>query len=217
MRLTEFLIETGNAPAPFHLVTGDDEYWEIASPEIGLTVYLSLNHAYGGETVFIEFAVNGKYDATGDSQNPLKIFSTVKAILAKYLPGFARGYDFVTFGAEKSEPSRIKLYNRAVPVISQILGPEWQFSQVDDGPGSIKQYLWKHKRTLKEKAVQSTWITDLRHSRAKKELTMTLNNGRQFLIPGVTRATFEQWTRAPSKGRYFHNRIKGKYQVTRTK
>lgn len=70
---------------------------------------------------------------------------------------------------------------------------------------------------LIEKKVQSSWITDIRHNREKKELIMSLNNGRKFLIPGVTRTVFDQWTRWPSKGRFFHDRIKGKFQVTRIK
>jgi hypothetical protein len=70
---------------------------------------------------------------------------------------------------------------------------------------------------LNEKPVESAWITDLTFNRTHKILTMRLSNGRTFSIPGVTRSTFEQWTNAPSKGRYFHDRIKGSYQVNRIK
>lgn len=219
MNLQEFLTETGNNVAPFQLVNGDDELWEILSPDIGLAVYLVRAIGSSGkmDSVIIEFTVHGEYKKTGTG-NAFQIFSTVDAILTKYLKGYLQRSDkVVTFGADKSEPSRVKLYRRMAPKVSQILGPEWMFGSPEQTAESQQKFIWTRKAALNEKKVQSTWITDLRHSRQNKELTMTLNNGRQFLIPGVTRTTFEQWTRAPSKGRYFHNRIKGKYQVTRTK
>jgi len=70
---------------------------------------------------------------------------------------------------------------------------------------------------LIEKPVESSWIVDLRFSRPSKTLTMRLSNGREFRIPGMTRTTFERWTNAPSKGRFFHTNIKDRYQVNRIK
>lgn len=70
---------------------------------------------------------------------------------------------------------------------------------------------------LNEKPVESSWITDLTYNRPNKTLTMRLSNGRSFLIPGITRTVFEQWAKAPSKGRFFHNRIRSVYQLTRIK
>ena len=70
---------------------------------------------------------------------------------------------------------------------------------------------------LLEKPVESSWITNLSHNRPNNTLTMTLANGRSFSIPGITRRTFEQWTKSPSKGRFFHNYITGKFQVNRLK
>lgn len=70
---------------------------------------------------------------------------------------------------------------------------------------------------LLEKPVQSTWITNIAHNRSNKVITMKLSNGKAFSIPGVTRTTFEQWTRSPSKGRFFHQKIKGRYNITRIK
>lgn len=218
MRLLELLVETGNNPAPFHLVNPDDEVWEIRSPDIHLNLYiLRTQNGRKFDQVVIEFTVGGNYNKTGTG-NAVKIFSTVHAMLKKYLPAYIeRSDNVVTFGAEKSEPSRVKLYNRVAPEISKILGPNWEYGAVDD-KGSLKRYVWTRKKTkLEEKKVQSTWITDLRHSRDKKELRMTLNNGRSYLLPGVTRTVFDQWTRSPSKGKYFHSRIKGRYQVTRIK
>ena len=70
---------------------------------------------------------------------------------------------------------------------------------------------------LVEKPVESSWIVDLRFNRPKKILTMHLSNGRAFTIPNITRTTFERWTNAPSKGRFFHTNIKDRYQVNRIK
>ena len=70
---------------------------------------------------------------------------------------------------------------------------------------------------LTEKPVQSTWIVNLMHNRPNKTITMRLNNGRAFSIPGITRTMFEKWTNSQSKGHFFHQFIKGKYQVKRIK
>lgn len=70
---------------------------------------------------------------------------------------------------------------------------------------------------LIEKKVQSTWITDVKYSRPQRVITMTLSNGRQFLIPGTSRQTFERWTNSPSKGTFFHEFIKDHYPVNRIK
>ena len=70
---------------------------------------------------------------------------------------------------------------------------------------------------LLEKPVQSTWITNLTHNRPNKVLTMRLNNGKSYSIPGITRRTFEQWTNSPSKGKFFHKYIAGKFKATRIK
>ena len=73
----------------------------------------------------------------------------------------------------------------------------------------------KISEILVEKHVQSSWITDLTLNRPNKILTMKLSNGRAFSIPGISRTTFEQWTKSPSKGRFFHSRIKNRFVITR--
>jgi hypothetical protein len=70
---------------------------------------------------------------------------------------------------------------------------------------------------INEKQVESSWITDLTYNRPNRTLTMRLSNGKTYSIPGITRTTFEQWTKTSSKGRYFHNRIKDSYDVKRIK
>ena len=66
---------------------------------------------------------------------------------------------------------------------------------------------------LNEKPVESTWITDLVYNRPNRVLTMRLSNGVSYSIPGITRTMFERWTKAPSKGFFFHQNIKDTYQV----
>jgi hypothetical protein len=68
---------------------------------------------------------------------------------------------------------------------------------------------------LNEKPVESTWIVNLMLNRPNKVLTMRLSNGTAYSIPGITRGTFEQWTKSASKGRFFHDRIKDIYQVNK--
>jgi len=78
-------------------------------------------------------------------------------------------------------------------------------------------YGMKATEILNEKPVDSSWITDLVYNRPNKVVTMRLSNGRSFSIPGITRTTFEQWVKAGSKGRYFHDRVKDTYEVSRIK
>ena len=70
---------------------------------------------------------------------------------------------------------------------------------------------------INEKPVESSWITDLTYNRPNRTLTMRLSNGNTYSIPGMSRATFEQWTKTPSKGKYFHDRVKYSYDVKRIK
>lgn len=70
---------------------------------------------------------------------------------------------------------------------------------------------------LLEKPVQSAWISDLTYNRPNKVLTMRLSNGKTYSIPGVSRTTFDQWSRAPSKGRFFHQKIKDRYPTSKVK
>ncbi len=70
---------------------------------------------------------------------------------------------------------------------------------------------------LNEKPVESTWITDLTYNRPNKILTMRLSNGRTYSIPGISRTLFDNWTKASSKGHFWHTRIKNVYRATRIK
>lgn len=73
----------------------------------------------------------------------------------------------------------------------------------------------KIQEILCEKSVESAWISDLTYNRPNRTLTMRLSNGKTFSIPGITRATFEKWTKSPSKGAYFHEYIKDNFKIRR--
>lgn len=68
---------------------------------------------------------------------------------------------------------------------------------------------------LNEVKVMSSWISDVRYNRKARLLTMILNNGRAYLIDGISRHMFDRWKSAPSKGRFWHSHIKNKYNVRR--
>jgi len=48
-------------------------------------------------------------------------------------------------------------------------------------------------------------------------LKVTFVNGREYLYEGVTPTIYEQFLLAPSKGKYFHENINGRYNFTRVK
>jgi hypothetical protein len=69
---------------------------------------------------------------------------------------------------------------------------------------------------LTEARVKSSWIADIHYTPfPAKVLTLTLKNGRRYRIPNVSVATYQQFLTRPSKGKYWHQFIKGKYLVTR--
>lgn len=70
---------------------------------------------------------------------------------------------------------------------------------------------------LSEKPVESSWITNLTYNRADRKMTMQLSNGRSFTIPAISRSIFERWINSPSKGKFYHANIRGKYEVNRIK
>lgn len=67
-----------------------------------------------------------------------------------------------------------------------------------------------------EARVKSSWIADIHYTAyPQRVLTLTLKNGRKYKIPGVSAATYQQFLTRPSKGKYWHQFIKGKYLVNR--
>lgn len=65
---------------------------------------------------------------------------------------------------------------------------------------------------LDEIAVLSSWITNM--SVRDNNIIITLRSGRQYRVYGAGRL-FKEWNRAPSKGKFWHARIKGKFMVRR--
>lgn len=66
---------------------------------------------------------------------------------------------------------------------------------------------------VSEKLTISSWIRDLTNNRKKKVVTMTLNNGRKYVIYDMTRYKFDQWHRSPSRGKFWHKYVKGYHLV----
>jgi len=44
---------------------------------------------------------------------------------------------------------------------------------------------------------------------------MALNTGRRYRVAGVGPAVYRQWVAAQSKGRFWHDQIRGNYSVER--
>lgn len=69
---------------------------------------------------------------------------------------------------------------------------------------------------LTEAKVKSSWIADIHYTPyPARVLTLTLKNGNIYKIPNVSAGTYQQFLTRPSKGKYWHQFIKGKYQVNR--
>ena len=68
---------------------------------------------------------------------------------------------------------------------------------------------------LIERAVVSSWIVDLRYARKQRIVTMTLSNGRAYTIVGVSRYLVDRWVASQSKGKFFHQNIRGKFRILR--
>ena len=67
-------------------------------------------------------------------------------------------------------------------------------------------------KILNEESVLSSWIEDLTWD--DPNVTMTLNNGRDYMIHNVPYGVFEEWLASSSKGRFWHGYVRGDYMVT---
>jgi hypothetical protein len=70
---------------------------------------------------------------------------------------------------------------------------------------------------LCERAVESSWIRDLRFSKKQRLITLTVASGRVYTIVGATPELYQKWVDTSSKGKFFHQYIKGKFKVWRVK
>jgi len=73
----------------------------------------------------------------------------------------------------------------------------------------------RYREIICEEPVQSTWISDLTLQNNGKDVTMALNTGRRYRVAGVGPAVYRQWVAAQSKGRFWHDQIRGNYSVER--
>jgi hypothetical protein len=69
---------------------------------------------------------------------------------------------------------------------------------------------------VEAKVQRSTWIADITYLPFPiKDLILTLKNGRQYKIHNVPPAIYQQFLTRPSKGKFWHSNMRGKYKVTR--
>lgn len=71
-------------------------------------------------------------------------------------------------------------------------------------------------RELIEAPVKSSWLSDITLVKGRNgDVTMALENGRRYSVKGVGSRLYYNWVSAPSKGKFWHENIKNKFQVTR--
>ena len=63
--------------------------------------------------------------------------------------------------------------------------------------------------------VQSSTISEINYD--GKLLTVTFNNGREYTYEGVPVKIYEDFSKAESKGKYFHKNINYRYNYSRIK
>ena len=142
MRLAELLLELGNSSYSYDISYSDSRHMQIDAADGRLVVNLMVDN---NNELTIDFAVNGKYSVTGTG-DAIRIFSTVKHILETELcEMITPKIHTVGFAADKSEPSRVRLYNRIIPVITKILGHQWINVDDNNDDNSLYFYTWKRK------------------------------------------------------------------------
>ena len=63
--------------------------------------------------------------------------------------------------------------------------------------------------------VQSSTISEINYD--GKLLTVTFNNGSEYVYEGVSVKIYEDFSKAESKGKYFHENINHRYNYSRIK
>lgn len=83
------------------------------------------------DTISISFTVDGNFDITGLGQGEqFRIFGTVVEIIKNHLPNLIDNRTKkITFSADRDEVSRVSLYKKLAPKLTQILGNEWEFKE----------------------------------------------------------------------------------------
>lgn len=152
MRANEFLVEWGDQPVEYTEVYNSGNSQIFNAPALELSVeFFATKLAKNIIGTSIGFDVKDMYHLTGKG-NAVKILSTVSQIIKDNLPGFVtrtKSTDLV-FTADVTEPSRIKLYDRIVPMITKCLGSSWHY--IDEGSNGFKKktYKWVKTESLDE-------------------------------------------------------------------
>lgn len=69
---------------------------------------------------------------------------------------------------------------------------------------------------ITEAQVKSSWIARIDYTTyPARILTLTLKNGNVYKIPNISQSVYQQFLTRPSKGKYWHQFIRGKYQVNK--
>lgn len=153
-----FLTELGDTDIEYEVSIKDYDYFEAESENLGLTVMfhtfdnedneddnetLRKSKRFEFDELVIEFMVDGRTDVTGKG-NAFKVFATVKNILEKYLPLYAKHCASITYTA--AEASRVKLYKKLLPIIGNILdqsGDNWVYNIDASGKKGKTGFTWK--------------------------------------------------------------------------
>jgi hypothetical protein len=59
--------------------------------------------------------------------------------------------------------------------------------------------------------VESSMIRRIEYEEAARELEITFTSGRTYIYAAVPKKVYEQFLKAPSKGRFFNDHIKDEY------
>lgn len=70
---------------------------------------------------------------------------------------------------------------------------------------------------LTEVAVESTWISSVSYNRPNKILTLVTNVGSTYKIANVPRSFFDKWKNSPSKGKFYHENVKDRFNLIKVK
>lgn len=82
------------------------------------------------------------------------------------------------------------------------------------GAISVKQNIMKVSEIIREEPVASSWITDLDYfvfDNGKPGVRMKTKGGGEYFIDGVSKADYDRWMRAISKGKHWWSDIKYYY------
>lgn len=107
-----------------------------------ITVLLSIQEKNGS----LSFSRDGAYEVTNQGDQ-FRVLYTVMEVIKTVLPiaNKAEELDQLEFTADVDEPSRVKLYkNKVVPMISEILGSEWNGPTVDTKMDDV-YFTWELK------------------------------------------------------------------------